>query len=620
MRAYATRVENRILVRTEASSAEFEDAKEACKRVAGARWLRSEKAWSYPLAVETCHALRRSFGASLSVLEPLREWYGQAAEQAAAHVDLSRATDATLTRLPADAPALASVLRADQRAGAAWVAQGYRGAGLVADEPGCGKTLVTIAGIIEAGITGPILVACPRLSVKPVWHRELVQRTNERVYIARGTRQKRQRAIDRFMEDPADRKWLIIVSEMLRIKEEKDEATGKPKFSGFEYPSIFETEWAATIVDESHKMFGSLTIAKGNRAGKGLKRLQTTRRYAVTGTPFGKGGRLQGMFGTLHWLWPDEFTSFWRWAGEYFEIEHEDVYIRGGHGRTRQTSRVGGLRHGNEEDFLHSLGPRILRRTKAEVLPNLPPKQYVEIICEMEKDQWKQYRQLGDDAEVTTKGGLITANGVLAEITRSKQLANGIVDVVDDKVVFTGESCKIDMLFQKLEDRGIFDGSGNTKVLITSQFNEFLDAVGKRLQAAGVAYYLLTGKVSSDRKRDKMMEDFQSDGGARVFMLNAKAGGVSVTLDAADELHMLDELWDPGDNQQVEDRVHRASRVHQVTIFQYRTEGTIDTNIGEDVEERRKNQHAVLDGRRGLEYVRDVIKYRKPKEDNEDAA
>lgn len=622
IKAKATVVGGRILIRTYVPSdgGWFDEAVNLCRSIPGGRFQRADKAWSYPLSVDVCHSARKAFGDGLTVMPALSEWYEAGVEAAKAQTTLANATDAELALLPTVAPALAAALRPDQRVGAAWVAAGHRGAGLVADQPGCGKTLVTIAGILEADLQGPILIACPRLSVKAVWWKELTKWTTERVYIARGTRQKRQRAIDRFMEDPADRKWLIIVGEMLRVKEALDDETDKKKFVGYEYPDLFQIPWTATVVDESHKMFGSLTVVKGNLAGKGLKRLPSPpacRRIAVTGTPFGKGGRVEGMFGTLHWLWPDEFTSFWRWAETHFVVEEEEVYIPGGRGRTRTTKRIGGLKNGiDEESFLHTLGPRILRRTKEEVLPWLPPKQHAIVWCEMNPAQVRQYKSLVDDGEVVTAGGMLTADGVLAEITRSKQLANGVVNVdLDGSVAFTDDSCKIDALMEKLETRGLLDGSGDGKVIVASQFNEFLKAVGFRLQKEGIGYHLMTGSTS-DAKRDKMMAAFQEQGGHRVFMLNSKAGGVSVTLDAADEVHALDEMWDPGDNEQLEDRVHRASRNHQVTIYHYYTEGTIDEAIAEDVEGKRFEQFRTLDGRRGREYLRNLTEYRKPKEDN----
>lgn len=583
--------------------------------VSGARFRKADKIWAAPVSVDNCHGLREAFGDELKIGRPLREWYVAHAAEAAQHEEASAATDAELLLLPTVAPRLFATLRPDQRAGVRWIADGYRDAGLIADKPGLGKTMQLIGGVLEAGIQGNILVVCPKISVWNVWRREIRKWTDESVHVCRGTRAKREAALQAFLDDPSERKWLVIVAEMLRVKRKPNETSVKAnakkrgRVEGFEFSEIFEQPWSVVACDESHRMLGSLTIAKSNLMGEGLASLSYTeegRRYAISGTPFGKGGRIQGMFGTLHWLWPDEYTAFWRWAGRYFDIEEE--YI----GRGKTAKKIKGLKDGlDNEKFLKTLGPRILRRTKEEVLPNLPPKQYIEVSCEMEPKQLRQYKQLGDDAEIDVDGGVIMANGVLAELTRAKQVANGVLIKRGDKVGFTGESCKMDRLMANLETRGILDDSGDGKLIISSRYNQFIyDVIIPRLEEAGVDYYILTGKTN-EKKRDDIMDEFQADGGARVFILNSKAGGVSITLDAADEVHCMDEMDNPEDNEQLEDRAHRASRIHQVTIYYYRTEGTIDFNIAESVEDKRQAQFEVLDGRRGIEDVRNWIKYRE---------
>lgn len=583
--------------------------------VSGVRWRPKDKVWAAPISVDACLGLREAFGEELKILPPLAEWYVAHRTEADEHAEASAATDAELLVLPTAAPRLFATLRPDQRAGVRWIADGYRGAGLIADKPGLGKTMQLIGGVIEADIQGNILVVCPKISVWNVWRREIRKWTDESVHVCRGTRAKREQALAEFQADPSERKWLVIVSEMLRVKRKPNETSVKAnakkrgRVEGYEYPEIFEQDWAVVACDESHKMLGSLTVAKSNLMGEGLASLSYTadgRRYAISGTPFGRGGRIQGMFGTLHWLWPDEYTSFWRWAGRWFQVEEEYV------ARGKTVKKIVGLKEGlDAEKFMHTLGPRILRRTKEEVLKNLPPKQYIEVACEMEAKQLRQYKQLGSDAEVDVDGGVIMANGVLAEITRAKQLANGVLAKRGDEVYFTGESCKMDRLMANLETRGITDDSGDTKIIVSSRFNAFLHGVViPRLESEGIAYHLLTGSTN-EKKRDDMMDQFQAEGGPRVFILNAKAGGVSITLDAADEVHCLDELDNPEDNEQLEDRAHRASRIHQVTIYYYRTIGTYDMNIAASVEDKRVAQFEVLDGRRGIEDVRNWITYRE---------
>jgi SNF2 family DNA or RNA helicase len=655
----------RIDVHTSTGRHSFEEVLAACKRVPGARFRKSDKTWHYPLAVDTCLALRQAFGPALRVGTDLSQWYRVQAAQTDAHRALAKAGDASLTRVPA---ALAGWLRPYQRAGALWIANAYRNGGIVADTPGLGKTAETIAGLLEADVQGPVLVACPRPSVKRVWGAELARHAPDvPVYLCQGTRAQRQKVLARFAADVADAphvlRVVVVVAEMLRVElGDPCYTTGGNKIAhcphllestdgtcplhqearlyealvmkdakrrakdqvsvGFSFPELFNAKalgggWAAVILDESHKLLGSLTVAKGNLMGKGLKLLPErtdARRYALSGTPFGKGGRVQGMFGTLNWLWPDEYTSFWRWAMAHFVVE-EKVINRAG----ATAKEVKGLKGVNPnaseaeqtaamEEFLRTLGARVLRRTKAEVLPELPPKNIVEIVCDMTPQQTKQYKAFSELAEAKVPGGVITANGGLALLTRERQVANGELRK-DGKVVrFTGESGKLDRLWEKLEEHGILEGTPGVKLVIASEFTEFLDAICGRLKADKVRYLRIDGKTS-DANRDAIMEQWQATttDALRVLVVSSKAAGISITLDAADEMHIMDEMWNPEENEQLEDRIHRASRMHQVTILYYRTEGTVDYAKAHSVEMKRRAQHAVLDGSRGAAYLREMM-------------
>lgn len=663
--AYLSLDGSRIDVHASASKNDFDAMLAACKRVPGGAFRREDKVWHYPLAIDTCHALRAAFGTQLRVGADLSQWYRAKAAETDAHRALAAAGDATLSRVPA---ALASWLRPYQRVGARWIAEAYRNGGIVADTPGLGKTSETIAGLLEADVRGPVLVSCPKLSVRRVWGKELSQHAPDvPVYLCQGTREKRQRVLAQFLhdvhQDPDRLRVVVVVGEMLRVEMgdpcytksgtkiatcrtllanpenqcylhnfyrvqaavEKDEKRRKKDQVpvGFSYPELFNATalaggWAAVILDESHRMLGSLTVAKGNLMGRGLKMLPErtgVRRYALSGTPFGKGGRIEGMFGTLNWIWPDEYTSFWRWAAANFEIEEKIV-----NRRTFATAKkIKGLKGMSDdateeertaamENFIRTLGARVLRRTKDEVLPELPPKLYVEVACEMTAQQRKQYLALADMAEAMVPGGVITCNGGLALLTRERQVANGALRMEEGKVKFTDHSGKLDALWEKLEDRGILDGSHGEKVVIASEFTEFLDAIAGRLKDGKVQYLRIDG-TTSEKKRDNIMKMWQANwrDPMRVLLVSSKAAGISITLDAASEMHIMDEMWNPEENEQLEDRIHRASRMHQVTILYYRTEGTIDYVKAHSVEMKRRAQHAVLDGARGVDYLREMM-------------
>lgn len=599
----------------------------------------------YPLTVDKCREMRELWGNLVKVESGLGAWYREAAVERKAVATRTAQADAKLTRVPALYPELNEYLKGDQRVTAAWIADLYRGGGLLADEVGTGKTVGVVAGLIEAGVTGSVLIVCPKLSVKAVWYKEITKHTGIPVYACRGTRKQREKTLNEFLDDQSPLAVLVIVSEMLRIKcvKEKNRIT---EFLGYEYPDLFDVDWDAVVVDESHKVLGSLDVVKATLTGEGLRRLSYTPnrlKLAVSATPFGKGGRIEAMFGTLYWLWPDEYTSRWAWLGKHFEIIEDKVFVRGGGGATQTVRKIGGLRDDTtEKAFWDELGPRVLRRTMEEVSPeHRGLKNWYTMSCEMEGLQAKQYKAFAEDGELAVEGGIITTVGTLDFLTRARQFANGALRAEGGRVVYTGESCKIDKLMQHLDNI-----PGNCKVVIASQWNEYLDTVEARLAKEGYRWYRLDGKTS-EPIRESIMNEFQ--GGSytgrfaegplvkyegrdvtcrtcnvsasryhgvrcpvnhpRLFLLNSSAGGVSITLDAADEMHQLDRMYPPEANTQLYGRIFRRGRVHEVRFYLYETMGTIDEQITEKTEAGHAEQLRTLDGRRGRDYVRELAQY-----------
>jgi hypothetical protein len=597
---------------------------EAARLVSNARWLRGTKEYSYPLSIDMCKQMRLVWGNSLQVHKDLSAWYRQAVAGRMAQTERGTATKATeLRNLPRLAPELYAFIGPDQQADAQWIAHAYEGAGILAHEPGLGKTYSTIAGLYEMNPHGPILIVCPKISVRTVWQRHLAGGPWP-VYAARGTRAQRQKVLDSFFADPAPTKVLVVVAEMLRAQGTREKQGGgkgtRFRVTGFEYPELFGTTWTVAVLDESHKLLGALTITKGNLMSEGLRHLDVAPaplglRLMVTGTPFGRGGDVEGFFGHLHWGWPRTYSAFWRWAEQNFEVSEERIFVKGGHGATQTVRKVGKLKGGkSERQFFDDLGPRILRRTLEEVAPEQKGRHsYEEVICEMTDKQREQYSTFAANAEVPIEGGILTAVGTLAEMTRARQLANGCLRMEGagtehPTVHYTGESGKLDALMHRLDKMALLGlGNGTRKVVIASQWNEYLDVLAKRLDETNTYYHLMTGK-SSDAQRDRMMDAFQAKGGPRLFLMNAKAGGVSINLDAADWLFQLDEMFPPEANEQLHKRIRRRSRVHTTRIVYFRSEDSIDTNIAGDVAATLAEQLKVLDGRRGLSTMRELLR------------
>jgi SNF2 family DNA or RNA helicase len=617
MRIEASLASEAILV-TVVHAGGYEAANAVRRSVSASRYSRANSAresdvfsFAYPLSVDKCWEMRQAWGDRLKVHRSLGDWYRQAAKERAAQAAITTQADAKLPVLAKAYPAFNKWLKGDQRVTAQWIANAYRGGGVLADEVGTGKTAGVVAGLIEAQLDGPILIVCPRISVKAVWQKEITRHTDLPVYACKGSRKQRERQVAAFMADPSPRKILVVVIEMLRVKAIR--AKGRiEKFLGYEYPELFDVEWSATVVDESQRVLGSSDVVKGNLAGEGLKALSyrpDRLKLAVSATPFGKGGRIEALFGTLHWVWPDEYPSRWAWLAKYFEINEDRVFVRGGGGATKLVRRVGGLRDGmSEGEFWRELGPRVLRRTMEDVSPeHRGLKNYIEVLCEMDTTQAKQYKAFAQDAELAVEGGIITTVGVLDFMTRCRQFANGVLRAEGGRVRYTGESAKLDRLMLHLE--GL---PADRKIVVSSQYNEMLDAVEKRFDKEGMVedrdYIRLDGSTS-ERKREDIMNVFQAEGGPSIFLLNGQAGGVSITLDAAEELHALDEMYPPEANTQLYGRIFRRGRAHEVFYYLYRSIGTIDEAIAASVAAGDEAQRRLLDGRRGKDYVRKLAQY-----------
>jgi SNF2 family DNA or RNA helicase len=557
----------------------------------------------YPLTVDKCNEMRDAWGSDLKVAKPLADWYRQAKKVRQAQVARATQTDAELPLVATRYPELNAWLKPDQRVTAAWIREAYRDGGLLADEVGTGKTAGVVAGLIERDVQGSALVVCPKISVKAVWLKELTQHTDVPVYACTGNRAARERKLAAFLADPSPFKVLVVVAEMLRIKAVRSRGRVE-EFLGYEYPDIIDHEWSAAVVDESHKLLGAMDVVRANLAGEGLRDLRLAPgalRLAVTATPFGKGGRVQAIFGTMHWLYPDEFTSRWAWLGKYWEVSDEKVFVRGGGGTTKMVKRIGELH--SEDKLWEDLGPRVLRRRMEDVSPeHRGLKNYIEMAVELDGPQAAQYRKFAENGELPVDGGIVSTVGVLDFITRCRQFANGVLRMRGGRVEYTGVSAKVDRLVAHLDTL-----EPNRKVVVASQYNEFLDMVEARLENEGYRLLRLDGRTSEVR-RAAIMKEFQEGTEHTVFLLNGKAGGVSITLDAAEELHSLDEM-DPDAMTQLFGRIFRRGRVHEVFYYMYRAIGTIDEKLGHNVAGAHAEQAKLLDGRMGKEYAYNLAKY-----------
>lgn len=558
-----------------------------------------------------------------------------------------------LTSSDADAeisPALASYsdvipqkLRPYQRAGIKFLAKNE--ASLLADDPGTGKTLQTIASMISANVKGDILVLAPSVAANISWPAEIQKWAPKDEAIAvMGPRKKREEALAKLRKkSKADRRWVFCNTEMVRTEYvakhvDEDGTLHKAKYV-HHYPELFyltkeqkaPREWDAIVVDEAHN---SLITTKSQPydqtlTRRGFSKLHVKpggKRIAISGTPF--RGKPENLWGILNWLNPKGYKSYWRWAERWFIVQKgyfggvEDMKLR-------ETEKVA---------FYKAIQPIMIRRTKQEVAPDLPPKMYAGTVppgieyddpsqrsglvghwLEMSPKQQRAYEEMETYATAALDNGTLVANGVLSELTRLKQFATsyGKLDMKIDSEGFevptfnpSLPSNKFDWLVEFLGELGV-DGKSHEnarKVVVASQFTSIIDLYSEALEKKikGLKVLKITGKVSQS-DREKAVDLFQNDDSYQILLLNTKAGGVALTLDRADDMVILDETFIPDDQTQVEDRIHRVSRIHNVTIHYVRSLGTIEEKIARKTIDRDNLQKQLLDGARGVDYARHLL-------------
>ena len=203
---------------------------------------------------------------------------------------------------------------------------------------------------------------------------------------------------------------------------------------------------------------------------------------------------------------------------------------------------------------------------------------------------------------------------VLAELTRLKQFAGSYGRMDGDQFVPSLPSNKYDWTVEWLDERNIdktvkdMDRSKREqlpKVVIASQFSSLIDVFHQALAAEGIKAYKFTGSTKQE-DRLAMVEDWQENPASeyRVLLMTTKAGGTGITLDAADDLITLDDEWDVSAMEQLEDRIHRISRIHQVTIWPLRSRGTIEESIARQNFQCDNSIKMIIDGSRGVDLLR----------------
>ena len=225
------------------------------------------------------------------------------------------------------------------------------------------------------------------------------------------------------------------------------------------------------------------------------------------------------------------------------------------------------------------INPFILRRTKEQVATDLPEKTIIIQWCELDEEQRKIYDgykkyyrdKLLKEVEENEKSNSFYFN-VLEAIMRLRQICNH-PKLLQEKEYANSNSVKLKEIIHELKNN-----ISHRKVLVFSNFTSMLDLIKEELENLGISSYILTGSTSI-KKREKIVEEFQTNEQTKVFLISMKAGGVGLTLTAAEYVYIVDPWWNPSVEKQAIDRTHRIGQSKNIFAYKMICKDTIEEKI-----------------------------------------
>jgi superfamily II DNA or RNA helicase len=292
---------------------------------------------------------------------------------------------------------------------------------------------------------------------------------------------------------------------------------------------------------------------------KAAKALRCRRRLALTGTP--TENRPMELWSIMDFLMPGYLGSH-----EFFRTNIERPILESG-----TATEVAQMLNAKTRPF-------ILRRLKADVEKELPPKIESVLHVEMTANQKHLYTQILNEVrpkvfDAIKKKGIQGASvSILAALLRLRQVCNhpNSIDAFSELPGF--DSGK----FNLLKDLTVEALESGRKILLFSQFRGMLSIIRSWLDEVGTEYLYLDGAT---RNRQELIDRFSQDESVRLFLISLKAGGSGLNLMAADTVIIYDPWWNPAVESQAVDRAHRIGQNKTVSVYRLVTEDSVEQKI-----------------------------------------
>jgi len=429
----------------------------------------------------------------------------------------------TLPEHPPLPPLLQAQLRDYQVEAFQWLARlaDIPTGAILADDMGLGKTLCALTLLLHRASKGPALVVVPT-SLLRNWQDEAGRfAPSLRMHVFHGGNRKLDLA-SLSSSDVVLTTYGVMLSDIQKLE---------------------ATRFSTLVLDESQALKNAST-----KRSKAALRLSSDMCLALTGTP------IENHLGELH--------AQLQMVAPHLLPDEKDF-------RSRFVRPI----EDGDEDVLAQLrtlvSPYVLRRTKAQVLQDLPPKTEVNLWVDLTVDEAENYDTLRKQAIHAVEDGAGHIE-LLAMLTRLRLTSCASHLAKDGPRLPSAKTQRFLQVVQDLLD-------GQHRVLVFSQFVKHLQHLESELRAVGHAPLYLDGQTSADERADRVRR-FQ-EGEAPLFLISLKAGGTGLNLTAADYVLHMDPWWNPAVEDQASDRAHRIGQKRPVTIYRLISKGTIEEKV-----------------------------------------
>ena len=443
---------------------------------------------------------------------------------------------------------LKEVLRDYQKIGHKWLStlDKYGFGGILADDMGLGKTIQILSVLMmtkkeERNPNASLVVAPSSLTLN--WKNEAEKfAKNLSILIINGNAEERKKKIEQI------NKYDLVITSYDLLKRDIEE-----------YETLDYT-FRYIIADEAQYIKNNNT-----QNSKAIKRIKAKTKFALTGTPMENS--LSELWSIFDYIMPGYLFTYKKFKNNY-EIpiarEHDEEILK---------------------KLKMIIEPFVLRRTKKEVLKELPDKSTIVLNNEMQEEQEKIYlsylAQARDELreEIEDKGFEQSRIKILALLTRLRQICCHPSLFISN---YKEGSGKLNQCIELVNDAV---QSGH-KMLIFSGYTSMFEIIEQSLKKEGINYLKLTGKTSVKDRFD-LIEKFNNDENVKVFLISLKAGGTGINLTSADMVIHYDPWWNLSVENQATDRTHRIGQTKKVQVYKLITKNSIEEKIY-DLQQRKK--------------------------------